>query len=488
MAVGNGTMDVPVELPDNYMADTWTTIEVPISSLIGRGNLDITKVTAVVMFPTYNQQMGKNLSFQVGNVRFIGGGGGGFVAPQAAPPPPSINPPQWGSTAAVYDNGTVGALWDKGACAWDPVASNYCDGTGSGGNELITWSQVMDSDRPGGAGRVLQVDFERGGGIFNFEASSNGVNLREYIPNGNLKFDLKISQEALDAGMMYKTDCFYPCTTGDLTLDIPTNYMADDWESFEIPVADLDDEGSYNPAKTSGIAFFINTGTPAAASNVPYRFWISNVHFDGAPVAPTAGDLAPASGVSVYDNGMVGTLWDKGACAWDPAAGSEYCGLGSGMPDNRQVTWEEVSDADRPGGAGMVYEVTFSQGGGVFYFGADGNGVNLRSNYTESGKLKFDIKLTQEAVNAGMKFKLDCIYPCTTGDLVLNDPNLMLIDLDNYTPGTWASIEIPLSQMDDYGNYNGARTNAVVFFINQGASGEASFRISNVRFDGGATP
>jgi hypothetical protein len=80
-----------------------------------------------------------------------------------------------------------------------------------------------------------------------------------------------------------------------------------------------------------------------------------------------------------------------------------------------------------------------------------------------------------------MVYKVDCFYPCGTGDQQL--------DLTGYEPGTWKTFEVSVADLKQMG-VDLTRVNALVFFPTWGSQQGLSFGVANVRYEvvGGEPP
>ena len=146
------------------------------------------------------------------------------------------------------------------------------------------------------------------------------------------------------------------------------------------------------------------------------------------------------------------------------------------------MTWSVVPTGDDAIGPNAV-EVNFGDGVGGAWFIKDAQGLDLSD--ATGGTLKFDIELTNETVVDGIIFKVENDYPQGTGPIEL--------DLTGYIPGTWASYEIPISDLllstnAELNNPPGGRLDlaAVKAFLvlsPNGEQGGKSFKVANVRLE-----
>ena len=74
-----------------------------------------------------------------------------------------------------------------------------------------------------------------------------------------------------------------------------------------------------------------------------------------------------------------------------------------------------------------------------------------------------------------MVFKVDCFYPCGTGD--------QQIDLTDYEPGTWQTFEYDVASLIGMGLNVGNVNAGLVLFPTWGDQQGYSFEVANVRYE-----
>ena len=74
--------------------------------------------------------------------------------------------------------------------------------------------------------------------------------------------------------MVYKVDCFYPCGTGDQQIDL-SDYEADTWQTFEVPVAQLVGSGLDVTSVNAGLVLFPTWGDQQGLS-----FEVANIRYE----------------------------------------------------------------------------------------------------------------------------------------------------------------------------------------------------------------
>jgi endo-1,3(4)-beta-glucanase len=165
--------------------------------------------------------------------------------------------------------------------------------------------------------------------------------------------------------------------------------------------------------------------------------------------------------LNVFKSGSVSSTWNGGINAFDEAINYGECNNdgGAACPS---MNWSVVNDAER----GDVLQVTHTQPqlAGLF-FGATAP-VNL-SAYAAGG-IAFDIKMVSGA--GAITMKLDCVYPCTSGDQ----------NLTQNATSDWSTITVPMSQLTASGlDITKVNTGLVIWASNRN---NATFLLDNVRF------
>ncbi len=432
--------------------DQWFTMSVQVNDLLansGQRRLDTSRVMNLfVLEPSSSAHvMIDNVELACGHPSRRGCG--------IRPPGGSVD----GSLVPVFTtDGNVGPLWDRGICGYDTLVNgDYC-GDGNTTN-LITWT-VTDSGNPE-IGAALNVNFANSGadGVL-FIGSAGGVDLSDFVRGGKLLFDMRLPESTVASGMVYKVDCFYPCGTGDQQIDL-SDYEANTWQTFEVPVAQLVGSGLDVTSVNAGIVLFPTWGNQQGLS-----FEVANVRYEGEgegePEVPAA---------AVFTDGVVGERWEAGIGAFDEALEYGEC-LDDGGAGCPSIDWEIVEDDDR----GPVLEVSHgAQFAGLFFkteFGAD------MSEYAE-GAVRFDIRVLSEGVNtSGFVMKVDCFYPCSSGDQAIGNVGLE----------GWQTVQVPVSQLVDGGLDVTLANTGLVLFPAFGETDGVVYQLDNVEWVADDTP
>ena len=168
----------------------------------------------------------------------------------------------------------------------------------------------------------------------------------------------------------------------------------------------------------------------------------------------------------VFKDGEPDALWNAGIAAFDEQINYNSCGgKGESCPS---VGWDNVTDDQR----GPVLEVTYAGPGtaGVF-FSAD-PGTNMSA--FDGGTLNFDIRVMDEGNNtSGFVMKVDCVFPCTSGDQVIGVKGLT----------GWETVSVPVEQLVGGGlDLTKVNTGLVIFPTPSEQTGVV-FRLDNIYWE-----
>ncbi|MEL7186285.1 MAG: glycosyl hydrolase [Pseudomonadota bacterium] len=180
-------------------------------------------------------------------------------------------------------------------------------------------------------------------------------------------------------------------------------------------------------------------------------------------IVEASGGNGPAD-LIVFNNGTVDPIWDRGINAFDEAIGFGECNNddGAACPS---IGWAIVNDAER----GDVLEITHTADGnlaGVFI------AVNAPRDVSEfaNGSVSFDVSVVSGDSNITMK--LDCVFPCTSGDQ----------NLGSKGAAGWETVEVSFATLAAGGlDLTNVNTGIVIWATNATST---VFRIDNVRFTG----
>lgn len=164
----------------------------------------------------------------------------------------------------------------------------------------------------------------------------------------------------------------------------------------------------------------------------------------------------------VFDNGVAGTDWDLGLVAFDEDINWATCDNdgGEACPG---ISWAVVSDDER----GDVLEVTHAETDKLAaIFTKTSTALDL-SAYA-GGTLEFDIKIISGDNN--MTMKVDCVYPCTSGDYILGAVE----------GNGWVSLSVNVNDLVDQGLSLLTVDTGIVIWASDHSS--TVFRLDNARW------
>lgn len=292
-------------------------------------------------------------------------------------------------------------------------------------------------------------------------------------PVGEVAFDMQINSMSAGANILVKLDSGFP-NVGE----------------FIIPASELAAIGTRKTYSVKFSDFIANPGfvdccggTGVDLANIinPFVFevqggdasvYLDNIFVTNAckVVGACGADLqiSKIPDLIVFDDSVNTDTWTNGIVASDSGSGfSDYTD-----PSNtaNKVNWAIVADDDTV--RGDVVEVTFNDSNtfGVWFF-QSATGVDL-SAYS-AGALVFDIKVVDYGTNTtGMTLKVDCFFPCTSGDLAQG----VIAD------GEWETITIAASTLTAGGLDISSVNTGLVMFPSSPQTGGIVFRVDNIRW------
>ena len=287
---------------------------------------------------------------------------------------------------------------------------------------------------------------------------------------GELAFDMKVNSLSDGANIVIKIDSGFP-NVGEFTL--PTDEIAvGEWKTYSVKFSDL----VANPGFVDCCG---GTGVDLAAVINPFVLEVqggsADLYLDDIYVT-NACKVVGACGVDLQSNVpnlnvFIDTVnqsaWATGIAASDSGSGfSDYTATSD--PANK-VNWEILADDDTA--RGDVVEVRFNDSSAFgVWFVKSPTPVNM-SAYS-AGALVFDLNVSDYGNNTtGMTMKVDCSFPCTSGD-----QNLGVI-----ADGVWEEITVPVSRLVA-GGLDLAAVNTGIVLFPTAQSGDITFRVDNIRW------
>lgn len=203
------------------------------------------------------------------------------------------------------------------------------------------------------------------------------------------------------------------------------------------------------------------SATDAANNNSSVTLTVNVVAPLPAPVDPVEPPPVNTSDVGVFD-GTALARWDLGLNAFDAAIDFAECSNdgGTACPS---MSWTVQNDVEK-GDVLRISHAANNQLAGFFI--KTTTPVDLTD--FDQGALLFDIRLVSGDPRITMK--LDCVYPCTSGDQTLNE------DITT----TWATKMVPLAELQSAGlDLSKVDTGIVIWATGHN---NTTFELANIRF------
>ena len=382
--------------------------------------------------------------------------------------PPAQSP--FVASFPIYTDGAEALTWTiAGETVERPLAVNsFWDNGGA-----LSFAEVAEDER----GMVIEVTTSNSGNISISATDGQATSLFGFGNNpnwwelgaGELKFDLYVNSANTDpdGSLLIKMDSGWPAL-GYVDLAV-AELPHDEWTTISVKVNDLlhPDNTGADPLDTDSIvSFFVLEPTSSAHVKVDnIQLKCGHPARNGCGILPPGGEV-DGELVNVFVD-EVDPVWTNGIGAWDTVAGADYFDGNSG----NHVTWSVMSsgDTDRQN----ILNVNFGSAGanGVFYI-QSAAGIDMSPFAT--GNLIFDLRL-QAGSTHGITYKIDCMYPCTSGDQVL--------DVSGHERGEWTTVEIPIAGLVSSGLDLTRVNTGIVIFPSWDAQSGVSFDLDNIRWE-----
>ena len=236
--------------------------------------------------------------------------------------------------------------------------------------------------------------------------------------------------------------------------------------------ATYSDAGATATDTVDGSVTVVTTGSVDTATAGTYTLTYTATDNAGNVATKTRAVTVPSNEVTlnVFSKGEVDPTWDEGINAADSGIDWSTC-ANDGGADCPNIAWEIVEDSDR----GSVLQVEHSSAGeqAILYF-KTATPTNL-SLYA-GGKILFDIKTISG--NSSYTMKIDCVYPCTSGDKTLGAKGY----------SGWETISVNVDELVNQGLILETIDTGLVIWASQYTN--TIFQLDNVRWedtDGGGT-
>ena len=166
----------------------------------------------------------------------------------------------------------------------------------------------------------------------------------------------------------------------------------------------------------------------------------------------------------VFYDGTVDPAWDAGINAFDAAIGYGECSNdgGAACPS---ISWQLVDDGVR----GEVLQITHTAAGDLAGLFIAANTPLDVSAYS-GGSVVFDVRVVSG--DSKITMKLDCVYPCTSGDQALGSKGA----------SGWETVEVPFATLAGGGlDLTNVNTGIVIWATDATST---VFQLDNIRFTG----
>jgi len=300
---------------------------------------------------------------------------------------------------------------------------------------------------------------------FDFSGSGLGGD-----PVGEIVFDMQVNSITAGTNLLVKLDSGFP-NVGEVA--IPASELAiGEWKTYSVKFADLlASPGFVDCCGGQGVDLE-NVLNPFVLEvvNGDADVYLDNIRITNACYVVGACGAGPRTkgipDLVVFDDAVNLSVWDRGIVASD--SGTGFTDYTDGTNPANKVNWQVITDADPA--RGEVVDVTFNDSSafGVWFFGSSGA---VDTNAYAAGAVQFDLIVDDYGNGDGMTFKIDCFFPCTSGDK----------NLGRVADGVWETITYPVANLTATGlDLDNVNVGLVLFPTTQ--SGTIRFRVDNVRW------
>ncbi len=325
----------------------------------------------------------------------------------------------------------------------------------------------------GDNGNVWDIMFNGVGNVFLRSADmsgvsefDNGVSLSGgsgWTNNGELEFDIFVVEAAADSQLTVKLDSGWP-NLGQVTIDMPA---AGEWQHVTVKIANLlanplPEGGGVDLSNVQNLFVLEHTGsnTHVQVDNIRLQCAVNTEpeDFQGdktCEISPRIAFPTPEGPVlNVYEDAV--TNWNLFDC----------CG---------GVSIAEIND-----GTGNVIEFTYDNDPGTNTVTFFQSAAALDLTAWAGGTMEFDMYVVSQPGNPAANpwiMKVDCVFPCSTGDVPLTDSNEGVLP----ATGVWQHYSFDLDALAARGLDLGQVDTPLVIFPAWGSQDGATFRIDNVQ-------
>ncbi|MDH4032135.1 MAG: family 16 glycosylhydrolase, partial [Chromatiales bacterium] len=300
-----------------------------------------------------------------------------------------------------------------------------------------------------------------------FDFSGNRLGNLGGYPVGEVAFDMLVDGIEEGTDLVFKLQSDDPANRGEAILP-QSELVIGEWKSYSVKfdmfLANPFPDGSGVDLENVLLPFVIEVQNGSA------DVYLDNIRATNAcqVVGACGVDLkSTLPDVVVFDDAVNTAVFSRGIVGWDGTTGADYT---DGDDPNKKVNWREIEsdDAER----GQIIEVTFNDQPGVasvWFIGSTGTDLSAYN----AGAVEFDIKVDDYGGADGITFKIDCFFPCTSGDKALGKVG----------DGAWETVSYPVARLAPPLELDKVNTGIVLFPTN----GETvTFELDNIRWVGQA--
>ncbi len=363
-----------------------------------------------------------------------------------------------GEDEATNTLGVDGFTGAGAAVVNDPAAADPDDG----GNTVWHFSVAGDvanaylTSEDLGAHEILDTGFD----------FSSGDSVGEIV------FDMRVNSIDPGAALLVKLDSGWP-NLGQVALPM-SRLRVGGWKTYSVKFADL----VANPG-------FVDCcgGMGVDLANVVNPFVIEaaggavDLHLDNIRISNACYIVGSCKAglrtkrlpdLVVFNDEVNTRIWNNGIRGSD--SGSGFTDYTDPAGAGNKVHWAVIDDEDPE--RGKVIDVTFNDSGafGVWFIQSS-RGVDM--NEYAAGAVAFDIIVDDYGRNdTGITMKVDCMFPCTSGDK----------NLGAIADGAWETVMVPVSSLTGSGLDLNEVNTGIVVFPTAPQDGTIRFRLDNIRW------
>jgi beta-glucanase (GH16 family) len=287
-------------------------------------------------------------------------------------------------------------------------------------------------------------------------------------PVGEVAFDMRVNSFTSGTELWIKLDSGFP-NLGQVQIP-ESELLVGEWKTYSVKFDDL--VANPNPEGTG--VDLSNVANPFVIEivNGDADVFVDNIRATNACYVVGACGAGPRTkgipDLIVFDDAVNTATWDIGIAASD--SGSGFVDYTDGTNPANKANWSIIDDADPE--RGQVIDVTFNDSSafGVWFIKSTG-AVNATA--FAAGAVQFDLIVDDYANDTGMTMKIDCFFPCSSGDK----------QLGRVADGVWETITVPVASLTATGlDLENVNVGLVLFPSTQNETGTVRFRIDNIRW------